>query len=153
MKCNLLVGISLLLFSCVNPNVIYEEYQSVEATGWLETEPVVFEFELEQAATNKCSILVRHNQDYPKANLWLFVTRTSPAGIVRKDTLDCLLADKYGRWLGRGYGGVYDTEVLLDSLFRVTPGAWTVELIQGMRSQKEKGIVGITDIGIRIEKE
>jgi len=95
-------------------------------------------------------LLVRNNNDYAYRNLHLFVNLTFPNNKVSKDTLHIDLASKEGRWLGKGVGSQYNSEILFkkDQRFPFA-GNYNISIEQAMR---ETDIPGITDIGISIRK-
>ena len=45
---------------------------------------------------------VRNNNLYPYQNLWLFCSEEQPIGPLRRDTIECMLADEFGKWHGHG---------------------------------------------------
>ena len=53
---------------------------------------------------------VRHSSSYPFSNLWLFVNTIEPWRNIEKDTLECILAQKDGKWLGSGLGDIWDIQ-------------------------------------------
>ena len=85
------------------------------------------------------------------ANLWLFITTETPNGQLHADTIECILADKSGRWYGNSSAGnIRDHRIMFKRNFRFSKyGDYKLKVDQAMR---EKQIEGITDIGIRIEK-
>ena len=93
---------------------------------------------------------VRNTSQYAYQNLFVFLQTTSPAGLSLKDTLECYLADDRGKWLGDGWGDIYDNRFLYKRNVRFpVSGIYTFKLVQGMRANELKYI---TDVGIRIEK-
>ena len=69
--------------------------------------------------------------------------------IVLRDTVECILADKTGRWLGNGLGSIKDNHILFKENIRFpNSGTYTFEFEQGMREEKLNGIL---DVGISIE--
>ena len=92
-------------------------------------------------------LTLRHNGDYAYRNLWLFVSYTGADGEQKTDTVNCELADEFGRWSGGGWGSYYQQELLLDDCFRFVGKEQVVTIQQAMRDDR---IRGISDIGIRI---
>lgn len=91
-------------------------------------------------------ISVRHTQQYPYQNMWLFVERAG-----EMDTIEFYLADQRGRWLGNGFGNSREMPVLYQRavVFPVR-GEYTYRIWQGMR---EDDLRGVQDIGLIIERE
>lgn len=54
-----------------------------------------------------------HTNDYAYSNLWLEVTYSGD-GCSYRDTVNIMLADVYGTWLGSGFGANYQHEVVLN---------------------------------------
>jgi gliding motility-associated lipoprotein GldH len=66
------------------------------------------------------------------------------------DTLDCILADEKGKWLGSGIGDIYDNQIPFKRNVRFPlPGTYSFEIQQGTRKDD---IPLIMDVGLRIEK-
>lgn len=95
-------------------------------------------------------IYVRNTTDYKYSNFFLFIKTTFPNGQVAIDTLECLLADKEGKWFGKGRGKIRDNKILLkkNAIFQMK-GLYKFEIEHAMRS---KSISGIKSIGFKIEK-
>jgi gliding motility-associated lipoprotein GldH len=73
-----------------------------------------------------------------------------PGGKKITDTLECILADENGKWLGKGTGHIVDNRVPFkrNVIFPDT-GKYTFEIEQAMRMEK---LPEVYDIGLRIEK-
>jgi gliding motility-associated lipoprotein GldH len=93
---------------------------------------------------------IRNTTDYPNSNLYLFITTHAPSGAVIRDTMECMLANDMGKWLGNGFGRMRDNQIPYKSSvkFPVT-GEYVFEIQHGMRSPNLKGIAST---GIRIER-
>ena len=79
-----------------------------------------------------------------------FLTTVFPDGNSLRDTIDCPLADYQGKWLGKGFGGVYDNRIIYMQRRRFPkPSEYKIILEQAMRVED---LPGITSVGIRIEK-
>jgi gliding motility-associated lipoprotein GldH len=66
------------------------------------------------------------------------------------DTLECLLADEQGSWLGKGAGNVWDNQILLKKNVRFPrKGVYSFLITQGMRKDP---LVDVADVGLRIER-
>ena len=60
-------------------------------------------------------ITVRNNSNYDFNNLYLFIDIRSPMKITERDTMDCILANAEGKWLGNGLGDIWDNKFLFKS--------------------------------------
>lgn len=141
----------ITLFSCDN-NKVYEEYIEVENAVWLKENIASFSFEATDTnRPHNLYVNVRNTGNYPYSNLYLFVTMQGPNGNLLRDTVNCILADNSGKWLGKGIGDLWDLQVPYIGGFKFAQkGEYTLSLEQAMRV--ENGLKGITDIGLRIEK-
>ena len=149
-----ILGLSLLvvLTSSCDSNKIFEEYIEVKNANWKKENIASFEFNAKDTTTaHNLYINVRNTGTYSYSNLYLFVTMQGPSGGLLKDTVNCILADNRGKWLGSGVGDLWDLRIPYVGGFKFAQsGNYIVTLEQGMRV--EAGLEGITDIGLRVEK-
>ena len=93
---------------------------------------------------------VRNRGGYPYQNLWLFLRKISPDKILTKDSIECYLADQRGKWLGSGIGSIMEMPVLYQQNVKfLKSGTYDYKIGHGMR---DSILLGINDIGIRVEK-
>ena len=148
-----ILGLSLLvvLTSSCDSNKIFEEYIEVENANWKKENIASFEFNAKDTTTaHNLYINVRNTGTYSYSNLYLFVTMQGPSGGLLKDTVNCILADNRGKWLGSGVGDLWDLRIPYVGGFKFAQsGNYIVTLEQAMRA--EGGLDGITDIGLRVE--
>lgn len=142
--------VAIGLFSC-DSNKVYEEYMEVENSTWQKEKIASFKFEAKDTTLpHNLYINVRNTGDYAYSNLYLFVTLKGPDGNLLKDTVNCQLADKSGKWLGNGIGDLWDLQMPYIGGFKFAQkGEYTFSLEQAMRV--ENGLDGITDVGLRVE--
>lgn len=145
-----MVFLFIVLLSC-DSNKIYEEYIEVENANWQKENIASFEFEAKDTSTaHNLYINIRNTGDYPYSNLYLFVTMQGPNGGLLKDTVNCILADNRGKWLGKGIGDLWDLRIPYVGGFKFAQkGNYVVSFEQAMRV--EDGLKGITDVGLRVE--
>ncbi|TGY03289.1 gliding motility lipoprotein GldH [Muribaculum sp. NM65_B17] len=99
---------TLCLGACVPGHNDFSEFRNLPVKGWIYDDTVKFVPSIEDSiATGLLTVAIRHNNEYEFSNLWLEVTRNTPEGIVRRDTVNLELADIYGRWHGNGFGASY----------------------------------------------
>jgi gliding motility-associated lipoprotein GldH len=146
----LLLPLALCLAAC-DGTVYYSEYEDVDEKGWLPTDSVAFDVNVED--TNlifNFLVEVRNTVNYPYSNTFLFINTTFPDGSVAHDTLECPLADPEGRWLGKHTGRYVDARYRLrggSARFPMT-GRYHFAIANGMR---DSAISGLKDIGLRVE--
>ncbi|MDQ0476010.1 gliding motility lipoprotein GldH [Chryseobacterium sp. MDT2-18] len=110
-----------------------------------------FDFKVTDAQKAKNIIfVVRNNNDYPYSNIRLIVNFHD--GQTKKkstDTLNYILAEPNGRWIGKGFGDTKETlfQYKLDYKFPAN-GDYSIGIIQAMRNDN---LPGIEDIGVKIE--
>ncbi|HWY37146.1 MAG TPA: gliding motility lipoprotein GldH [Bacteroidia bacterium] len=145
------------LISC-SKNVEYTQYQSMdENTGWAKNNVLKFDFEAKD--TNQAYnvfINVRNAENYPFRNLFMFLHTTYPNGTKVTDTIECILADEKGKWLGSGMGDLYDNSILFKKNARFRQlGKYNFAFEQAMRFGDKNTLDPlpyIKDVGITIEK-
>lgn len=138
------------LLSC-DSNKVFDKYVEVENANWKKENVASFEFfAKDTTAAHNLYINVRNTGTYSYSNLYLFVTMQGPNGGLIKDTVNCILADNRGKWLGNGVGDLWDLRIPYVGGFKFAQsGSYIVKLEQAMRV--ENGLEGITDIGLRVE--
>ena len=143
--------IILFLGSCDSKR-FFEENKSIEKKTWNSSNKFRFNVLINgTGSTYSFFINVRNTGDYPFRNIFLFLQTTFPDGHIARDTIECTLADNEGRWLGSGISDVKFNRLLFQKGVRFPQkGNYIFELEQGMRIRDLKGI---SDIGIRLEKE
>lgn len=149
-----LAGCVLLItiFACNNGGV-FGKYKTIPRASWHRDSTVIFQIPVIDTLQNhNLYINVRNDINYKYSNLWLFVEITQPGETQAViDTLEVTLADERGKWLGNGFGGVKTLETLfLQNIYFPTSGNYEIQIKQGMRG---KQLNGITEIGIRVEKQ
>lgn len=95
-------------------------------------------------------ITVRNADSYDFNNLYLFIDINSPMKITERDTMECILADADGRWLGNGLGDIWDNKILFKKNIKFQkPGTYQFIINQAMRVDS---LHMIMDAGLSIEK-
>lgn len=141
---------SLIFFSC-DTKLTYETFRKVDETAWNYHNVQQFIIPIQEEENLRMSIALRNTAAYQKANIWLFLTLQSPSGKEQRDTLNCLLADDYGYWLGSGFSGLYLTEHPISEVTRFNEkGDWKLTITHGMR---DDNIKGIKEVGVLLRKE
>jgi gliding motility-associated lipoprotein GldH len=141
---------AILLISC-DSNRVFEKNIRIPDGIWDRNNPVRFEVVVEDTITpHNLYINVRNTGMYPVSNLYLFVTTIAPSGHTIKDTVQVILADERGKWLGKGLGDIWDNQKLYKEQVRFAQkGEYIFEYEQAMRLEK---LPFILDVGLRVEK-
>ena len=80
---------------------VYNEFNTLPKNGWFKRDVQRFTPEVPDTVNRYDVYLsLRHNGDYTYRNLWLFVSYNDEGGVLKTDTVNCELADEFGRWLG-----------------------------------------------------
>ena len=138
-------------FSCSDDGAVFQQSVELPISGWNKDSAAVFCFEAtDTVGTYDVVVDLRNDGSYRYQNFWLFVRSYSPDSSVYSDTLECVLADNYGRWIGEGSGSLRHLPVMFLSEVKFPKcGTYSFELTQGMR---EDCLQGIHDVGLRIMK-
>jgi gliding motility-associated lipoprotein GldH len=147
----LLLPVLFLMISC-SSGTVYDNNKSIPDNVWKSGQIIRFDVDLEDTVTlHKFYLNIRHKTDYRYANLFLFINSTFPDGTEARDTLECILADPSGKWLGKGISNIRDNQILLRRGLRFPQkGTYIFEFEQAMR---EPELEGIMDVGLRIARE
>ena len=141
--------ISLFVVSC-GSDVLYDNSKMIE-DKWNKNNYKTFELNVEDTLNPyNFYINIRNSVDYRYANVYFFMETVFPNNQVSVDTIECILADKKGKWIGKGYGKYRDNQILLRrrGAFPMK-GKYKFILKHGMRTDN---LEGINAVGIRIEK-
>jgi gliding motility-associated lipoprotein GldH len=141
----------LLLFSSCDPKRVYDKSKKIANAEWKIGEQLKFDVQIDDTLSyHNFYINVRNSGDYSYSNLYFFINTVFPDHKISRDTVQCILADENGTWLGKGLGDLKDNQILFKKGVRFPKaGLYSFELEQGMY---DTTLVGISDIGIRIEK-
>lgn len=110
--------IGILLFGCMvscNQGEVYYEFRFIPQNEWSKNQEVYFS--LDSAAINPhhnyaISIEITHNISYSYKNLFLYIDHTLQDSLSVRDTLECVLVDDLGKWLGSGNGATRQLSLL-----------------------------------------
>ena len=140
----------MFLYSC-NKNVLFTDSVSMPDEIWtLENVPVFTPEITDTVSNNNIFFTIRNGSSYPYRNIYFFVSTTSPTGKTITDTLQYMLADKKGKWYGKGFGDVHEMNLpFKTSVYFPTKGIYSFKVRHGMRTENLKGVY---DFGLRIEK-
>jgi gliding motility-associated lipoprotein GldH len=140
---------SSLCFSCGN-DTVYNKFQPVRDKVWDKQSEYYFKFEIKDLSIPYNILLqIRNNDMYGYQNLWLLCKQLQPDGALVKDTIECMLADDFGKWNGNGITLFQSRLTLHDHYIFPDTGQYTISIRHGMRDDNLKGI---EDIGLFIEK-
>jgi gliding motility-associated lipoprotein GldH len=146
-----LIVFGLWFFTACDGSRVFEDNMAIDNNEWNIKQVIKLEVPVsDNLSKNNLYINVRNGGSYSYSNLFLFITTTMPGGKKITDTLECMLADENGKWLGKGTGHLIDNRIPFkrNVIFPDT-GRYIFEIEQAMRMEK---LPEIYDIGLRIEK-
>ena len=150
MRTLVLIGTIVMFISCDN-SIVFEEYKSFENQKWNTDSIALFNYFItDTTSKNIIKIKLRHTVEYEFQNLFLFIKSE------KMDTIEIQLANKEGRWLGKGVGDIrmVDFAYKNKKVFS-KKGDLIIEIEQAMRYgnfEKIQQLKHIKSIGFRVEK-
>lgn len=153
LKNSFFVLFSACLLTACNENTVYHSYQSLPDEGWGKSDTLSFQIPITDSIPTTLRLFaeVRNRIEYPYHDLHLFISQNLQDSTVwRTDTIAFNLADSTGRWTGHGWGSIYQSETFIKSVLPLRSGNYTIKVINGMKDEK---LQGLSDVGIRIEKQ
>lgn len=152
----LLFILFLGLLSACNRPPVHAFTQEIPNGEWPSKQRFGGDFKVEDTLSpHHFFVTLRNTADYPYSNVYLFLHTHFPNGKKSKDTIECVLTDPYGRWLGSGNGFIFDQKIISNKVlyqyekkFPLT-GDYRIEIEHAMRMDTLREIL---DIGVRIER-
>ena len=135
--------------SC-NGKEVYYKFESIPSNEWGRGQKITFLLDSTSISSNgnyDVSIEITHNIGYQYKNLFLFLDYTQDSTLVH-DTVQCLLVDNIGRWIGSGNGATRQLSVPYKTNFRIDTALHNeISIRHAMQSLNLKGI---EKIGLKI---
>lgn len=146
----LFVGVLLISLASCDRARVYEGSKEIGSL-WFKDSLARFEVNVQDSVSiNNILVTVRNTSSYPYKNLFLFVTTVAPSGVYVRDTMECLLANDEGKWLGKGFAKYWDHRFPMRKMVKFPEkGIYAITIEQGMRLDE---LPGIHDVGVRIER-
>ena len=142
----------LLLVSCTS-NTVFEENKQIKE-NWLKNDTLIFKVEIiDLSLQYNFYVNIRNSTNYGFSNFYFFMNSVFPDGSLRRDTIECILANLEGKWFGKGFGGIKENNLLLQKgIIFPQQGMYEFRIEHAMRVDEKEGLQGIKNVGIRIEK-
>ena len=143
------LGIAVLAVACGKVSV-YNNSIDIPNEKWSIDSLAVFKVSItDTLSVHDVYINLRNTTNYANSNLYLFIETRSPNGAMLRDTLECILADSYGRWVGKGFGALRDNRIPYKRSVRFPEiGTYQFSIQHGMRTQSLKGIASV---GVKVD--
>ena len=147
-----LVGIILfVLFTSCNPNEVYYKFEPIPQAKWNKRDEVCFDMDSVPVSLNSrysVSIEIAHNLNYPYKNLWLSINYLHQDSVLWQDSLECILFDDSGKWLGSGNGPTRQLSVLFKTNFAIDSAKHNRICIR--HAMQDIQLNGIEKIGVKV---
>jgi gliding motility-associated lipoprotein GldH len=142
----------MLLMSSCDSRRSFEEYVPVKNSVWLNAEPIEFKVNISDTiSTYNLFAGIRNTELYKYMNLYVFMTVTAPNGVEKRDTIEFILSNVQGEWLGDRAGDILDNRIWFKQGYNLNvAGDYTFSFEQAMR---ENALAEIKDFGLRLEKK
>ncbi|HPX34797.1 MAG TPA: gliding motility lipoprotein GldH [Bacteroidales bacterium] len=147
----LFIYASICLVTSCDQNRFFDQSVKIPETGWHLDSVAMFELEvMDTLGFYSFYINLRNTTNYTYSNFYLFLNTTLPDGEHARDTIELILADKKGKWIGKGSGRLRDNQILIrPNLHFPLKGKYVFGIQHAMR---DTILTDIKNIGIRIEK-
>jgi len=140
----------ILTQSSCDKSTVFHDFQRIENGIWRWDNPVDFSFHMDDSVgLHDIQVQLRHSTEYPLSNLYMFVHIAGPSGQTITDTINFILAENSGKWIGKGVGNIRAIGYLYrkNTVFPDT-GYYHVSIEQAMRLPE----VPVKEIGLRVSK-
>lgn len=139
-----------LIYSCNEGNV-FEQITAIPHETWNYKNIIHYDVNIsDTVSVHNIYLDIRNSGDYPYSNIFLFITIDAPNGSAIKDTFEIALADKHGKWYGKGTGNLYNLKVPYKMNIKFPyRGIYQFDIQHAMWN---KDLDGITDIGLQVRK-
>jgi len=144
---SILIFLLLCASACTHKET-FCSFRSLKESNWHKDSVLRFDVPVtDSLSALDVLIEIRNTNDYPYKNLWLFVHCTTPSGESRRDTVECLLADDFGKWQGKGLS-LFELAIPYEQNIRYPrTGTYSYRIKQAMRDDVLKGI---SDVGLKV---
>ena len=152
--CALLCVFLAFAYSSCNHQEIYYNFHELKNSEWAQNDTLFFEIDSTLFELNKpyrMSIEVTNNVNYPYQNIWFFVqTNLESDSIFGNVSKEYLLADKFGKWNGAGFGSLYQLSLPMDDVVFKEKRNYRIKIEHGMQDEP---LIGIEKLGVKISKK
>lgn len=140
---------SVLLISC-DTSVVFEQNTPISEGVWEAKNAVSFTVDIKETLQPKNLYFnLRNDQTFKYSNLYVLSELELPNGKTEKDTLEFILCDRSGKWLGNASGGLVTHQIMFQRKVSFPKkGNYTFKFSQVMRDAK---LAGIKEVGLRID--
>ena len=141
-----------VLFSACDQKRVFESYQSIKEDSWYINQRPTFYLDVMDTTTEHAIYFnIRHTGNYKYSNLFVLFTIQGPKAKAETQRLEFKLAEADGKWLGSGLGDIYSNQIkVMENVKFPRKGVYSFSIEQNMR---DNPLMGVEDIGVRVEKK
>lgn len=145
----LFFSVAGIVISCRN-DALKDEFKPIPNQSWNYNFVPSFEVKVaDKQMSYRLKVNLRITADYKYANLFILMHQVSPDKSRQTKRIELRIADKDGRWLGKGVGSLYNYQITYDKdYYFPDTGTYRYEIEQNMR---DSPLRGVSDVGICIE--
>lgn len=141
----------IILSAGCEQGIVSTSRQTIPDASWAAGDTLSFPFHMDDTSSlHDLLIYVRNTTDYPYRNIYFFIDTRFPDGQLMHDTLEFMLSDPAGNWLGNGKGFYRENRILYRYNTRFAqPGDYRMSFVHAMRTDT---LEGIDELGLIIRK-
>ena len=146
------IGLAILacMTSC-NEGEVYYNFSPIPENEWSKDQEISFLLDSVPFNSNSnyaVSLEIVHNTSYKYKNLFLYLNYSHQDSISFTDTVACVLADDYGRWLGSGNGATRQLSVLYKTNLKIDTALHNEIFVR--HAMQDLKLKGIEKIGLKV---
>lgn len=148
----ILLFISTVFITACDQKRVFEDYQNLENNAWYINQKPTFYLEVNDTTTEHTIYFnIRHTGLYKYSNLFVLFTIQGPKAKAETQRLEFKLAEADGKWLGSGLGDIFSNQIkVMENVKFPRKGVYSFSIEQNMR---DNPLLGVEDIGVRVEKK
>jgi gliding motility-associated lipoprotein GldH len=145
------IMLAVVTLSC-DRNTLFSETYRIEGRQWSMYDPADYNCTIgDTVSTFNIDLSVRTSTGYPYRNMYLFIVTTFPSGTTVTDTLQAMITDEKGKWLGKGAGDLRELTIPYKlNVWFPEMGEYHFRIIHGMR---DTVLNGVYDMGMKITRK
>jgi gliding motility-associated lipoprotein GldH len=145
----LIASLSLFSTAC-DPSMEFDDFHKIPDNSWHWDQEIQFPVNMaDTSSIFNILIQLRHTTDFPLSNLYMFVNVRGPSGQEMKDTINFILSQNNGKWIGKGIGNIREIAYMYKRNTKFPEaGEYLFSIEQAMRLPD----VPVAEIGLRIER-
>ncbi len=150
-----ILALCFVMCSC-DDHAVFHEFKELPGS-WKRDSAISFQVKnLDSLRAYKAFITLRNDNAYPFSNLFLITQMQFPNGKTVTDTLEYMMAEPNGTWLGEGFGDLKESKLWYKENIRFNEsGTYQFKVKHAMRRNGDINAIpelqGIRDVGLRIE--